>query len=422
MHRLLPLLCLVAALAGCGGVRRRRRGDALGDARSRRRGAGHDGGADRLDGDAGIAASRMSKTSYGGRFVQSIEASPATRAERATGSTSSTASRPIAALPSTACATGDVVWWDYRSWAGEDMREPVVVGAFPEPFLHGYDGQAETGGRSLPGRGNAWNALGLAHLIGAASVELAGRARGAGREPARSDGRRRNAHCRAPRAGRHRPARPSSSRSTSRRQAPAQGSRAGQPPLRGAARVRPGAALALLVALAAAALVADHWQVPVAIAAVLLSRLPPGACRRRAAVPARLRRSPRAPCFLITPFVVVNGVDVLWTGPMVPVLGQLDVTTEELAGAAIQALRLAAVTLAFAVYALLLDHDGCCARHGSRGARRSSSRSRRGSCRRSSATPRARRGAARARGGGDGVRGRARLAFADRRRARSSGR
>jgi energy-coupling factor transport system permease protein len=41
----------------------------------------------------------------------------------------------------------------------------------------------------------------------------------------------------------------------------------------------------------------------------------------------------------------------------VPVLGQLDVTREELATAAVQALRLAAVTLAFTVYALLLDHD-----------------------------------------------------------------
>jgi Domain of unknown function (DUF4430) len=35
---------------------------------------------------------------------------------------------------------GDVAWWDYRSWR-EQMREPVVVGAFPEPFLHGYDGK-----------------------------------------------------------------------------------------------------------------------------------------------------------------------------------------------------------------------------------------------------------------------------------------
>ncbi|HVM16321.1 MAG TPA: DUF4430 domain-containing protein [Gaiellaceae bacterium] len=35
----------------------------------------------------------------------------------------------------------DVAWWDHRAWV-ED-REPVaaVVGAFPEPFLHGYDGR-----------------------------------------------------------------------------------------------------------------------------------------------------------------------------------------------------------------------------------------------------------------------------------------
>jgi hypothetical protein len=35
---------------------------------------------------------------------------------------------------------GDVLWWDHRSWAAE-MRQPVVVGAFPEPFLHGWDGK-----------------------------------------------------------------------------------------------------------------------------------------------------------------------------------------------------------------------------------------------------------------------------------------
>jgi hypothetical protein len=35
---------------------------------------------------------------------------------------------------------GDVLWWDHRSWSGE-MREPVVVGAFPEPFVHGWDGE-----------------------------------------------------------------------------------------------------------------------------------------------------------------------------------------------------------------------------------------------------------------------------------------
>jgi Domain of unknown function (DUF4430) len=35
---------------------------------------------------------------------------------------------------------GDVEWWDYRSWKNA-MSVPVVVGAFPEPFLHGFDGK-----------------------------------------------------------------------------------------------------------------------------------------------------------------------------------------------------------------------------------------------------------------------------------------
>ena len=120
--------------------------------------------------------------------------------------------------------------------------------------------------------------------------------------------------------------------------------------------MRPGPAVALLLALAAAALVADRWQVPAVVAAVLLAL-----CLR---APASRRWPYLMGCaltagavFLITPFVVVEGVDVVWSGPTLPVLGQLDVTTQELAGAAVQALRLAAVTLAFAVYALWIDHD-----------------------------------------------------------------
>jgi energy-coupling factor transport system permease protein len=61
--------------------------------------------------------------------------------------------------------------------------------------------------------------------------------------------------------------------------------------------------------------------------------------------------------FVVTPFVATIGSHVLWAGPIVPVLGQLDVTTEELRSAALNALRLASVGLAFAAYALLLDHD-----------------------------------------------------------------
>jgi Domain of unknown function (DUF4430) len=34
---------------------------------------------------------------------------------------------------------GDRIWWDYRDWT-DAMRVPAVVGSFPEPFLHGFEG------------------------------------------------------------------------------------------------------------------------------------------------------------------------------------------------------------------------------------------------------------------------------------------
>lgn len=34
---------------------------------------------------------------------------------------------------------GDRIWWDYRDWTAA-MRIPAVVGSWPEPFLHGYEG------------------------------------------------------------------------------------------------------------------------------------------------------------------------------------------------------------------------------------------------------------------------------------------
>ena len=35
---------------------------------------------------------------------------------------------------------GDHVQWDYRDWSAA-MRVPAIVGAFPEPFLHGLEGE-----------------------------------------------------------------------------------------------------------------------------------------------------------------------------------------------------------------------------------------------------------------------------------------
>jgi hypothetical protein len=36
---------------------------------------------------------------------------------------------------------GDIAWWDYRDWSGDADTLEVVAGAFPEPFVHGYNGK-----------------------------------------------------------------------------------------------------------------------------------------------------------------------------------------------------------------------------------------------------------------------------------------
>jgi len=118
----------------------------------------------------------------------------------------------------------------------------------------------------------------------------------------------------------------------------------------------PVPAAALLAALAVAALLASNTLSVAAICVVLLLaawRAP--AQRRWPYLVGTLITG--LTVFLVTPFVEVIGTHVLWVGPTIPVVGTLDVRTEELRNGLFQGLRLTAVGLAFAVYALLLDHD-----------------------------------------------------------------
>ena len=126
-------------------------------------------------------------------------------------------------------------------------------------------------------------------------------------------------------------------------------------PVRGAT-LRPAAAVALLAALAAAALLAEHvWSVGVIALVLILVCLRAPRSRRRFYLIGTLLSA--GALFVVTPFVETIGSHPVWTGPIIPVLGQLDITREELSSAALNALRLAAVGFAFAAYALLLDHD-----------------------------------------------------------------
>jgi energy-coupling factor transport system permease protein len=120
--------------------------------------------------------------------------------------------------------------------------------------------------------------------------------------------------------------------------------------------MRPSAAVGLLAALVTVALVTAHVTTVAVITAILLA-----VCLRAPRSRARLYIAGTAlsavAVFLVTPVIETIGSHPLWSGPIVPVLGQIDVTSEELWSAALNALRLAAVGLAFAAYALLLDHD-----------------------------------------------------------------
>jgi Domain of unknown function (DUF4430) len=109
-------------------------------------------------------------TRYGGRFVQAIdglEGSLAAGRDWFYVVNGYEADRGAAEYR---LRDGDVVWWDFRSWRGR-REEPVVVGAFPEPFLHGYDGKTRPAAVRYAEPSQADLARALAEIVGAASVE-----------------------------------------------------------------------------------------------------------------------------------------------------------------------------------------------------------------------------------------------------------
>ncbi len=81
------------------------------------------------------------ETRYGGGFVQSVDG----LAGEASGGRRSDWFFYVNGIESSIGAAdfelsdGDRVWWDYRDWTAA-MRVPAVVGSWPEPFVHGFQG------------------------------------------------------------------------------------------------------------------------------------------------------------------------------------------------------------------------------------------------------------------------------------------
>ncbi len=88
-----------------------------------------------LDGSAEV------ETRYGGGFVQSIDGISGGRADgraRDWFFYVNGIESPVGAAEYE-LGDGDRVWWDYHDWTSA-MRVPAVVGSWPEPFVHGFDG------------------------------------------------------------------------------------------------------------------------------------------------------------------------------------------------------------------------------------------------------------------------------------------
>jgi hypothetical protein len=111
------------------------------------------------------------ETRYGGRFVQAIDGIEGDIAGRHDWFYFVNGYEADISAADYVLHDGDVLWWDHRSWEGE-MRQPAVVGAFPEPFLHGWDGKKRPAVvRGPPGEVSE----GIAELVGAdVNEELVG--------------------------------------------------------------------------------------------------------------------------------------------------------------------------------------------------------------------------------------------------------
>jgi hypothetical protein len=80
------------------------------------------------------------ETAFGGGFVESIDGVKGDRGARRDWFYYVNGIEPSLGAADFGLSPGDRIQWDYRSW-GTTMRVPAIVGAYPEPLLHGYRGK-----------------------------------------------------------------------------------------------------------------------------------------------------------------------------------------------------------------------------------------------------------------------------------------
>ena len=174
IRRALSALALLLLLAGCGGST----GEEEGTAQlwvTRDRGAELLVDAEVAAGQTllrALAAEADVETRYGGRFIQSVNGLAGSLSEQRDWFWFVNGYEGDRSAASYRLRDGDVAWLDYRAWEREGESR-VVVGAFPEPFVHGYEGRTRRAFVRFEG-GQTRQAERLAKLIGADSVEPLG--------------------------------------------------------------------------------------------------------------------------------------------------------------------------------------------------------------------------------------------------------
>ena len=172
IRRALAALAALVLLAGCGGAGEEEGTATLWVTRDR-------GAEILLDAkvDAGQTLMRALnskvelETRYGGRFVQAIDGLSGSLEDQRDWFWFVNGYEGDRSASSYRLRDGDVAWLDYRGWQREGEAR-VVVGAFPEPFLHGYDGKTRPA--AVRFEGSPERAAQLGRRIGADSIEPLG--------------------------------------------------------------------------------------------------------------------------------------------------------------------------------------------------------------------------------------------------------
>ncbi len=145
--RLAAVLALAFVLAGCGGGERTHGTATLWVTRDRGGQVLFAGPVPAgLDGIQSVERKFKVTTRYGGRFLESINGISGSLGRQrdwfffVNGIEGDRSATEVTLHP------GDVLWWDYRRWSGGAMSVPLVVGAYPEPFLHGFPGKTSVVG------------------------------------------------------------------------------------------------------------------------------------------------------------------------------------------------------------------------------------------------------------------------------------